>query len=141
MVLDGRVAALWGGGTGWPGFAAMASSPPGARFISPSADEIDGIIKKHPFLKRLELPAGSYQGQTEAIRSVGSWSFVVARPSLDEDTAYRLARSLHKAEPSLSARLNQARETTAANTAGAVPHPDMLHPGVARYLREIGALP
>src|SRR6266478_2462067 len=25
MVLDGRVAALWGGGAGWPGFAAVAS--------------------------------------------------------------------------------------------------------------------
>src|SRR3954468_7823391 len=36
MVLDGRVAALWGGGTGWPGFATMAASPGGARFIAPS---------------------------------------------------------------------------------------------------------
>ena len=27
MVQDGRVAALWGGGIGWPGFAAVAKCP------------------------------------------------------------------------------------------------------------------
>src|SRR3989454_8855348 len=30
MVLDGRVAALWGGGLGWPGFTAVARGPAGA---------------------------------------------------------------------------------------------------------------
>ncbi len=30
MVLDGRVAALWGGGNGWPGFVTMANSRDGA---------------------------------------------------------------------------------------------------------------
>ncbi len=51
MALDGRVAALWGGGIGWPGFATMAASPGGARFIAPDASEIARILAKHPFLK------------------------------------------------------------------------------------------
>src|SRR6478736_4125489 len=51
MVLDGRAAALWGGGTGWPGFATMAKA--GARFIAPTPDEIERILAKHAFLKRL----------------------------------------------------------------------------------------
>lgn len=140
MVLDGRAAALWGGGAGWPGFAAMAQSPGGARFIAPTPEEIERILQKHPFLRRLTLPAGSFQGQSEAIESVGSWSFVLARPTLDDDTAYRLARALHKGEVAFGARLAQGRETTAANTAAAVSSPDLLHPGVARYLREIGLL-
>jgi len=37
MVQDGRAAALWGAGIGWPGFSAMAESPGGARFIAPDA--------------------------------------------------------------------------------------------------------
>ena len=41
MVLDGRVAALWGAGIGWPGFTAVATSPGGARFIAPDADGRD----------------------------------------------------------------------------------------------------
>ena len=112
----------------------------GARFIAPTPDEIERILARHAFLKRLTLPAGSYPGQDQAIASVGSWSFVLARPALDDEVAYRLARALHKGEAAFAARLPQARETTAANTAAAVSSPDLLHPGVARYLREIGAL-
>ena len=35
MVLSGEAAALWGAGIGWPGFAAVARGPQGARFIGP----------------------------------------------------------------------------------------------------------
>jgi TRAP transporter TAXI family solute receptor len=139
MVLDGRVAALWGGGIGWPGFTAVASAPGGARFIVPDADGIARILAKHTFLRPLAVPAGSYPGQTAAIASLGSWSFIMARPTLPDDVAYRLARALHRGEARLGAQLAQARETTAANTAAAAPA-SLLHPGVARYLREIGAL-
>ena len=55
MVLDGRVAALWGAGIGWPGFTAIATSPGGARFIAPDADEIARIRAKHIFLKPLTV--------------------------------------------------------------------------------------
>jgi uncharacterized protein len=138
MVLDGRAAALWGGGIGWPGFTTMAQSPGGARFIAPTAEEAQRIRAKHAFLKPLTVPAGSYPGQSDAIQSVGSWSFILARASLPDDTAYRLARDLHLGEAALAERLPQARETTAANTAAAAPRPDLIHPGVQRYLRQNG---
>jgi len=140
MVFDGRAAALWGAGIGWPGFAAVAKSPGGARFIAPDADEIARIRAKHTFLKPLTVPAGSYPGQNDPINSVGSWSFVLARASLPDDVAYRLARTLHGAETALCAKLAQACETTAANTVAAAPSLDLIHPGVLRYLREIGVV-
>ncbi len=138
MVLDGRVVALWGAGIGWPGFMAVASSPQGARFIVPDATETARILAKHPFLKSLTIAAGSYPGQAAPIASVGSWSYVVARPGFDANLAYRLARALHGAEAALADKLEQARETTAANTLAAAPGTALIHPGVLRYLREIG---
>lgn len=138
MALDGRVAALWGGGIGWPGFTAMAKSSAGARFIAPDAGEIRRILAKHPFLKPLTVPARSFPGQEAAIDSVGSWSFVLARPALADETAYRLIRAVHRGEASLAQRLPAAAETTAANTLAAVPGRERLHPGVLRYLVEAG---
>ncbi len=138
MVADGRAAALWGAGLGWPGFAAVAKAPGGARFIAPNAEETERILAKHSFLRHMSVPAGSYPGQSEAIASVGSWSFILARPTLPDDTAYRIARALHQNETALATRLAQARETTAANTVAAAPRQDLIHPGVLRYLREIG---
>ena len=141
MVLDGRVAALWGAGMGWPGFTKVASSPQRARFIVPDAGEITRILAKHPFLKPLTVAAGSYPGQDAPIASLGSWSYVLAGPGFDTGLAYRLARALHGAESALSASLAQARETTAANTLAAAPRIELIHPGVLRYLREIGLAP
>jgi TRAP transporter TAXI family solute receptor len=141
LVLDGTAAALWGAGIGWPGFTKVASSPRGARFIVPDAGEIARILAKHPFLKRLTVAAGSYPGQTAAIASLGSWSYVLARPGFDAGLAYRLARALHGAEGALASSIEQARETTAANTFAAAPRIDLIHPGVLRYLRETGLAP
>ena len=140
MVLDGRAAALWGGGVGWPGFTAVCNGPAGARFIAPNADEIKRITAKHTFIKPITLPAGSYPGQTAAVATVGSWSFVLARTSLPDETAYRIARALHKGEAAIGKRLEQARESTLANTLAAAPRVDLIHPGVQKYLRKIGLL-
>ena len=140
MVADGRAAALWGAGLGWPGFGAVAKAPGGARFIAPSADETRRILAKHSFLRPMSVPANTYPGQTEAIASVGSWSFILARPTLPDDVAYRIARALHRNEAALAQRLSQASETTAANTVAAAPRRDLIHPGVLRYLRETGLI-
>jgi TRAP transporter TAXI family solute receptor len=140
MVLDGRVAALWGAGIGWPGFTAVAGSAGGARFIAPDADEIARIRAKHTFLKPLTVPAASYPNQNAPIDALGSWSFILAREDLSDDVAYRLARTLHGAESALCKKLTQACETTAANTVAAAPSVELIHPGVLRYFREIGVV-
>jgi TRAP transporter TAXI family solute receptor len=136
MVTDGRAAALWGGGVGWPGFATLAQA--GGRFIAPDADEIARVRAKHSFLKATTLPANSYAGQTAAIQSVGSWSYVLARPTLSDDVAYALARAIDKGHAALVKRLDQGAETTPANTAAASPKPELIHPGVRKYLKELG---
>src|SRR6478672_3720212 len=140
MVQDGRAAALWGAGIGWPGFRTMAESAGGARFIAPDASEIARIRAKHAFLKPLTVPANSYPNQATAISSVGSWSFVLARESLPDDVAYRLAKTLHGVEDAFCKKLAQACETTAANTVAAAPNIDLIHPGVLKYFREIGVV-
>jgi uncharacterized protein len=140
MVLDGRVAALWGAGIGWPGFTTLAASPGGARFIAPDADEIARVKAKHAFLKPMTIPAGSYPNQNAPIDSLGSWSFVLARADLDDRVAYRLARTLRGAESALCKKLAQACETTAANTVAAAPDVALIHPGVMKYFREIGVV-
>src|SRR6516162_4550932 len=132
MVLDGCAAALWGAGIGWPGFAAVASGPSGARFIAPSAEEIARIRQKLSFLKPLTVPPGSYPKQTEPIASVGSWSFVLTREGLPDDVAYRLATTLHEVEAEFCRKLAQACETTVANTIAAAPSVDLIHRAVLK---------
>jgi uncharacterized protein len=140
MVLDGRAAAMWGGGVGWPPFMNIAKGPAGGRFIGPNAAEIKQITAKHVFLKQTVMPAGSYPGQQGAVNSVGSWPFVLARASLPDEAAYKLARALHKSEGVFAQKLAQAAESTLANTLAAAPSRDLIHPGVLNYMREAGVL-
>jgi TRAP transporter TAXI family solute receptor len=136
MLMDGRAAAVWGAGVGWPAFVALAKQ--GGRFIAPDAGEIKRILAKQPALQAVTLPANSYAGQSAPLPSVGSWSYVFAHEHLPEQTAYLLARAIHRAEAPLAARLEQGRETTMTNTLAAAPRPELIHPGVAKYLSEIG---
>ena len=137
MLEQGRVAALWGGGSGWPGFGAVARSASGARFIAPDAEQVKRIVSKHALLKPMSIPAGSYPGQNSAIASVGSWAFVVARPALPDDAAFRVARALHRGESRIAALAPQASETRTSNTLAAAPEPNLIHPGVRRYLNTL----
>jgi len=140
MVIDGRAAALWGGGLRWPGFVTIANDPRGARFVVPTAGEIVRIRAKYDFLAPLSVPAGLYPGQYDRIDTIGTWSFVMARADLDDEVGRRLALALNRAERTgqLTKHLVQ---TTAKNTLAAIPSPAVLQPGVATYYREIGLLP
>ena len=140
LVLEKRVEALWGAGIGWPGFVKVAESPEGARFIAPTAAEIERIQAKHPHLKTMSVPAGTYRGQNARIDSVGLWSLILVRPELPDEMVYRLARAIHRGEGTLAARLDQGSYATARNTVEQVPFAQ-LHPGAARYFREVGLLP
>ena len=141
MVISGEAAALWGGGIGWPGFEAIARGPKGARFIGLEPGDISRIQTKHTFLKTMTVAAGTYPGLDRAIATVGSWGLILARPGLPDDLAYRVARALHRAQPALGQRLAQARETIPANTHAASPRAEFLHPGIVRYLKELGLIP
>lgn len=136
MVLKGEVAALWGGGVGWPNFTKVMEQ--GGRLVGLTDEQINKVTAKHPFLQSLDVPAGSYPGQQESLKTVGSFSFLLARADLPDDLAYRLAKAIHMAQPGLEKRLTQGRDTLPANTWKAAGKPERIHPGVRRYLAEIG---
>ena len=140
LVISGEAEALWGAGIGWPGFVKVADGPAGGRFIPPSQEQIQRILEKHPHLKKMTVPAGTYKGQQQDVHSIGLWSLILVRPDLDDESVYRLARAIHKGHEALVSRLPQGRYTQAANTIKYVPA-ERLHPGAARFYREMGVLP
>jgi uncharacterized protein len=135
LVIEHKAAALWGSGYRWPGFVELANQPSGVRFVVPDAAEIARIRAKYPFLAQLTVPPGLYPGQYDPIVTVGAWSYILARPDLDDAVGYRLARSLYKAERS-AVPSKYTVQTTVRNTLAAAASPEDLHPGVLRYYRE-----
>lgn len=133
MVLNGEVAAFWGAGIGWPGFRRVMAA--GGRFIGFTEAQVQKVTSKHTFLKPMVLPAGSYEGQSEPVQAIGVWSFLLSRPDLPDEIAYKLAKALGDGQEKLASRLPQARETTPENTRAAAKRTH-IHPGVLWYLDE-----
>ena len=140
LVLEKKVEALWGAGIGWPGFVKVSESPTGARFIAPSAAQVKQILTKHPHLKSMSVPVGTYKEQVAQIDTVGLWSLILVKPDLSDETVYRLAQAIHQGEAAMAKRLDQGVYTTAKNTVTQVPAAQ-LHPGAARYYKKLGLLP
>ncbi|MGX7706863.1 TAXI family TRAP transporter solute-binding subunit [Methylobacterium sp. Gmos1] len=134
MVRDGRAAALFGGGTGWPGFRTMAEAPGGARFLGPSATAIPAILAASPSLRRITVALGTFPGQKDAIETVGSWSLILGRPGLDPAAVTRLVAAIDEAKPALARRLPHERPSDPRDLKDAVPAA-WLHPATAAFLR------
>jgi TRAP transporter TAXI family solute receptor len=139
-LFDKTAAAIWGSGLRLPSFVRIAEHPFGARFVVPSPEEIGRIHAKYPFLVPHTVPRGTYPGQTEPIDTIGSASFIAARPDLDPALVHRLAAALHKTEM-YAAKPTYLQQTTAANTLLSVDSMEELHPGVLKYYREAGIVP
>lgn len=136
LVLNGEVAAQWGGGVGWPNFTKIMQA--GGRLVGLNDDQIKKINAKYPFLQSLTIPAGSYPNQVKPLQTVGSFSFLLARADLPEEFAYRLTKAIHKGQPELAKRLTQGRDTLPENTWKAAGNPNRIHPGARRYLADLG---
>ena len=69
MVLDGRAAALWGGGIGWPGFTAVTTA--GGRLLAPDAEGVRRIQARHGLLKTLTARDLIHPGVLRHLREIG----------------------------------------------------------------------
>jgi TRAP transporter TAXI family solute receptor len=138
QVLDSRAAALWSASLGWPGFKTLADAPGGAQFFGPALEAIPKILALRASMRRLTVPACSFRGQDAAIETVGSWSFILARPGLDTGSVTRLVRAIDRGQKTLARLYPQGRESDPRNLVSNVPR-QWLHPATAAYLREVGA--
>ena len=136
MVLNGEVAAQWGGGVGWPNFTKIMEA--GGKLVGLSDEQIKAVNAEFPFLLPMVIPADSYPGQKTPLKTVGSFSYLLARSDLSDDIAYRVTKAIDQAQPNIASRLKQGRDTLPENTWRAAGTPDRIHPGALRYLAEIG---
>ncbi|MBI4878398.1 MAG: TAXI family TRAP transporter solute-binding subunit [Planctomycetes bacterium] len=108
----------------------------GIRVVPFTREEQERITQLYPFYFAGELPAGVYRGVDQPIPTLGVWNVIICSAGLPEDLVYQLARVLFEQNEYMRKIHPSARFTTPENTVEHSPIP--LHPGAARYLKEIG---
>ena len=138
-MMDGRI-----------GGASLAAGPPVAAvtqlFAQKGADgvailevtdlQLERINQVYAVYTRALLPAETYPGQTNGIRTIAQPNFLACRADLSDDVVYQITRALYANLTYLQDihKATQGMALERAITGLAVP----LHPGAARYYREQG---
>ena len=135
-LLAGRLDAFWQGAVvPIPVFANAANTVECTVFGLDDA-EIAGMRQRFPFMAELTVPAGTYRGQTAALKSVAAWNVIVAHKDLPVEQAYAITKAVLSSKDLVSL-IGPAGGSTRAENAGVnkvVPY----HPGAAKALAELG---
>jgi hypothetical protein len=125
-------AAFWGGRFPNPNIAAATRH--GARLLQVVGPEIEHFRAEYPFLRATVIPAGTYPGIEHVVHTVGVDGIFVCRAELDERLVYNLTKAFFQA---VSTSGRDVRMLRGFNMSRAAATPLPLHPGAARYYREI----
>lgn len=84
------------------------------------------------------IPANTYEGQATAVPTAYVQNFLVTREGVPEETVYQMTKSMFEHLDQLRAAHASAKAISKEAAISGMPLP--LHPGAAKYYREIGLL-
>jgi TRAP transporter TAXI family solute receptor len=111
-----------------------------AVLVPVTGPEIDALVADTPYFRAVTIPGGLYRGNEDDVATFGVGALLVTTAETPDDTVYLLTRSVFE-------NIDQLRDRHAAfadldpktmATEGLAGLP--LHPGAARYFREIGLI-
>lgn len=118
-------------------YSELAASVP-IRFLGLDPAAFDRMKADNPAFVPVTMPAGVYKGMDKPIETAGTQAILIAGSTLSEDDGYKIVKSLVENLSDTRAIHSAMKATTAESMAG-VAGLD-LHPGAARYYKEIGAV-
>lgn len=114
-------------------FAAMGDKIQMLDFTDEQMKEADGGLN---LWTRYIIKAETYPGQANDIKTIAQPNFLAVRADLDEDAVYMITKTIYENLPFLHA-IHKATKVMALEKALAgLPMP--LHPGAAKYYKEVG---
>ncbi|MEI8189375.1 MAG: TAXI family TRAP transporter solute-binding subunit, partial [candidate division NC10 bacterium] len=96
------------------------------------------ITKQYPFLAPAKIPANTYKGQTEDVKTIAVMAVLIALPKLSEQVGYNITKALIENQAELASAHAKGKELSLQGAVKGVSIP--FHPGALKYFKEKGAL-
>lgn len=106
-------------------------------FVDIPNDLIGKVAKELPYMNPFTIPANTYKGQPKDVKTFGSWNVLIVTDTIKEDLAYQMTKSLYDNKKEL-VTVSPRMESMNAQNITFIQIP--LHPGAAKYYKEVGAL-
>lgn len=118
----------------FPAIAELEASK-NLRFIGLTQEEQDFMLKEHDFYTPADMPVGAYKGVKESYKTVTEWNLAVVSAKVPEDVVYTIVKGLFEHNDQL---VQVYKGLTYAKPENCKAFNVKLHPGVVKYLDEIG---
>lgn len=114
-------------------FAAAGDQVRPLEFMGEQPTKADGGLR---LWTRFIIPAGTYPGQDKDWNTIAQPNFLAARAEVSEEFVYLLTRTIYQNLPFLQAIHKATNAMSLEYALAGLPAP--LHPGAARYYKEVG---
>lgn len=108
-----------------------------ASLIDFEPEVINSLCEELPYYLPFEIPANTYKGQTEPIKSMASWNVLITTDAIDEETAYLMTKALYEKKQDI---LNVSTRLSTMDPENLKYVQIPIHPGALKYYKEIGAI-
>ena len=110
-----------------------------AKLVTVTGDKIDDIVAKNPYYAYSAVPKGMYRGTDKEINSFGVAATMVTTTDVSDEVAYNVAKSVFENFDTFK-RLHPAFATLKKEQMVKAGLSIPLHPGAAKYYKEVGLL-
>ena len=133
---DGKIdAAFIVAGAPTPAITELCTS--NAAYLVPIDGEVaEKLMKDCPFYTAYEIPAETYKGQTEAVKTVTVKATLIVDANASEDDVYKLTASIFDNIEAITAEHAKGAERSLENATSGMTAP--FHAGAAKYFKEKG---
>jgi len=140
LLKDGTVDAVVVGGTVPHTTITAATATHDLRILHFDDASLDRINAEYPFIQRVTIPAGTYEGQDEDLLVADSGTAqLLVRADANPDLIYLMTKTIYENRDIIAEAHPAGREITAERAAMDIGVP--YHEGSLRYFSEIGILP
>jgi hypothetical protein len=96
------------------------------------------LSEKYKFYVQHTIPAGTYKGQDEDVKTVAVLAMLVTREDIPEDVIYKVTKAIFEHRDVLVSAHKRAEDITLETALEGMPIP--LHPGAEKYYKEKGLI-
>jgi TRAP transporter TAXI family solute receptor len=108
------------------------------RVLEVPDDKLKELQKLNAGYDKRIIKAGSYPKQDKDVQTIGTWTHLIARCDLPEDTVYKITKALAENIPNLAAVVSAVKELTPKDMALDIGVP--YHKGALKYYKEAKVL-
>lgn len=114
-------------------YAAMGSK---IKLLSFTDEQLEQANSQYKLWTRYAIPANTYPGQTEVVNTITQPNFLAVRKDVSDEDVYLLTKAIYENLPFLNSIHKATKDMAIEKAINGLPVP--LHPGAARFYREMG---